>query len=212
MLFNSLFNILLGIFGGVISSVVVSRIFLIQSEYQSQLRFVSQNIRRLSIVDGYLHAVRAIFEVSYDTDIKIQKEMEQRGYKTEDEYYAAHRDKSWISKNDVLNIFLSEIKQTATLIKNDIIGISVDDQYLQAILSNISRYISSITTLNELTFSKVNELDHQFRTISSDYENYKQLSTKQLLVLALKDNLMIVLYILLGLLIAGTIAAHILGV
>jgi len=150
--------------------------------------------------------------VSYGTDVKIQKEMEQKGYKTEAEYYAAHRDKDWISKNDVLDIFLSEVKQTAVLIKNDIVGTTVDDNHLQEILINISKYVSSITALNELTFAKINELDKQFSTISNTYESYKQLSAKQLFALALKDRLMIALYILLGLLISGAIIAHILGV
>lgn len=212
MLFNSLWDIILGIFGGVISSVIVSRVFLIQSEYQNQLRFVSQNIRRLGIASGYLYAIRAIFEVSYDTDLSIQREMEQRGYKTEDEYYAAHRDKDWIAKKDVLDIFLSELKQIASLIKSDIVGISVDDSHLQEILTDISKYVSSIAALNELTFSKINELVKQFHTISATYENYKRLSTQQIFVLALKDKLMIVVYILFCLLIGGAIVAHYFGV
>ena len=39
-MFDVLWTILLGIVGGVISSVIVSRVFMIQGEYQQQVKFI----------------------------------------------------------------------------------------------------------------------------------------------------------------------------
>ena len=79
-MFNVLWNILLGIVGGIISSVIVSRVFFIQGEYQQQTKFVDGIIRKLATIRAYLSVCKSVFEVSYDEDIRIEKEMKDKGY------------------------------------------------------------------------------------------------------------------------------------
>lgn len=103
--YEVLFNLLVGVLGGIISSVVVSRVFLIQGEYQQQLRFVEQIIHKLGMLFAYFQAVKVVFEVDYDGELKMQQEMCKKGYKTEEEYYVVNKDKKWISKSALLNTF-----------------------------------------------------------------------------------------------------------
>ena len=80
MIFNTLWTILLGVIGGIISSLIVSRVFLIQSEYQDQVRFVDRIIRKVGYISGFLHSAEAILKVSYDHNIQMEKEIKEKGY------------------------------------------------------------------------------------------------------------------------------------
>lgn len=51
MIFDILWNIILGVTGGIISSVIVSRVFLIQGDNQKQLELLETNINKISL--GY---------------------------------------------------------------------------------------------------------------------------------------------------------------
>lgn len=212
MIFDSLWNIVLGICGGIISSIIVSRVFLIQSEYQNQLRVIGQSVRKLGMVSGYLNAVKAVFEVSYDGEIEMQREMKEKGYKSESEYYIANRDKDWISKSALLENFLAEVKKTAELVKNDIIGEYVNDNLLNKLLNDIMKYITEVLSLKEFTFSQLNKLEKLGNSISKDYEDCKHISTKQVLRILLRDRTMIVLYIILGMITVGTATSYFWGV
>ena len=75
MVFNVLLTILLGVIGGIVSSLIVSRVFLIQGEYQQQLTFVAHIFRRIYYISAFLQSDKAIFEVSYDQDIEMKREM-----------------------------------------------------------------------------------------------------------------------------------------
>ena len=77
MIFNTLWTILLGVIGGIISSLIVSRVFLIQSEYQDQVRFVDRIIRKVGYISGFLHSAEAILKVSYDHNIQMEKEIKE---------------------------------------------------------------------------------------------------------------------------------------
>ncbi len=79
MIFNVLWTILFGIIGGIISSLVVSKMFLIQSKYQNQLSFVAQIVRKMNYISAFLKSAKAIFEVSYDTNMAIKREMQENG-------------------------------------------------------------------------------------------------------------------------------------
>lgn len=116
MLFNTLWTILLGVIGGVVSSLIVSRVFFIQSEYQLQIKFVEGIIRKMSHISAFLQCAKAILDVSYDQKIKMRKEMKEKGYNTKKEYYVANADIDWIYKDDVLDVFHREITKTVKTI------------------------------------------------------------------------------------------------
>ena len=203
-MFDFLWTILLGIIGGIISSVIVSRVFMIQGEYQQQVKFVESIIRKLGMIAGYLSACRAVFEVSYDQDILIENEMKEKGYKDEMEYYAAHRDKRWISTTGILQTFKSHLLKTAETMNEEILNSNVTDSKLCGLLGNVRDYLHNIESIKELNFSVINELRKQEQKLIDEFEDCKRVSGKQLMKLVLKDKLMIVLYVLVGLLIAAT--------
>lgn len=210
-MFDILWTILLGIIGGIISSVIVSRVFMIQGEYQQQVKFVESIIRKLGMIAGYLSACRAVFEVSYDQDIRIENEMKEKGYKCEMEYYAANRDKDWISTSGILQTFKSHLLKTAEAANEEILNSNITDNKLNGLLGDIREYLHNIESIKDLNFSVINELRKKEQKLLDEFENCKRVSGKQLIKLVLKDKLMIVLYVLVGLLIVSTWLAFAFG-
>ena len=203
-MFNFLWTILLGIIGGVISSVIVSRVFMIQGEYQQQVKFVEGITRKLGLIAGYLSACRAVFEVSYDQDIRIENEIREKGYKCEMDYYAANRDKDWISTSEILKTFKSYLLKTAETANEEILNANITDKELNRLLGDIREYLHNIESVKELNFSTINQFRKKEQKLLDEFENCKRVSGKQLVTLVLKDKVMIVLYILVGLLTAFT--------
>ena len=158
MIFNTLWTILLGVIGGIISSLIVSRVFLIQSEYQDQVRFVDRIIRKVGYISGFLHSAEAILKVSYDHNIQMEKEIKEKGYDSEKEYYAAHTDEDWISKKDVLDVFHQEIAKTTKLIHEDLSDNLVKDTQLNALIRDIVSYVHDVSSIKEYTFSQISQL------------------------------------------------------
>jgi len=210
--FDVLFNLLVGVLGGIISSVIVSRVFFIQGEHQQQLRFVEHIIRKLGMLSGYFQAVKAVFEVDYDGELKMHQEMRQKGYKTEEEYYAANKDKDWISKSALLNTFLLEMKKITKAAEEEIYNSRIVDKQLTEILTHIMEHLSEIDRIKEFSFSQLHELEKKQEDITNRYEAYRRVSGKQLTKLILKDKTMIVLYVLVGIIMVGAIVTHCLGI
>lgn len=211
-IFEVLFNFLVGILGGIISSVIVSRVFFIQGEFQQQLRFVEQIVRKLGMLSGYFLAVKAVFEVDYDGELEMKQEMRQRGYKTEEEYYVAHKEKNWISKSALLNTFLVEIKKIIGEAKEEIRNARIDDKQLTEILFSIMEHLSEMNKIKEFSFSQLHKFEKKQDEIINQYETYRKVSGKQLTKLILKDKTIIVLYVLLGIIIVCTIVTHCIGI
>lgn len=203
-MFDVLWTILLGIVGGIISSIIVSRVFLIQGEYQQQMKFVESIIRKLGMIAAYLFAFKAVFEVSYDEDIRIEQEMKEKGYKCEMEYYAAHKDKKWISETDLLDTFRTELLKVVETAKSEINNANIADQDLSNLLRDINEYLHSISSTKEFNFSIINDLKKTEQEILNKFDDCKRVSGKQLTKLVLKDKVMIALYILVGLIIVST--------
>lgn len=211
-MFDVLWTILLGIVGGIISSVIVSRVFMIQGEYQQQLKFVEGIIRKLGMIAGYLSACKSVFEVSYDEDIRKEREIKEKGYKCEVEYYAAHKEKDWISAKGILKTFKSEMLKIVESAKEDILNSNVGDKNLSELLSGINDYLHDISSARELDFSTINQFERNEQKILDKFNSCKQISGKRLAKLILKDKIMIILYVLVGLLIASTVLAFFLGI
>ena len=80
------------------------------------------------------------------------------------------------------------------------------------LLDKLNKYVSSLSSTKEMSFSKLNELEKQCKEILNDYDLYKNTSRKTLLTLILKDKVMIVLYILVLLIIIATVTAYMLHI
>ncbi len=210
-MFDVLWTILLGIIGGIISSVIVSRVFMIQGEYQQQVRFVESIMRKLGIISGYLLSCRVVFECSYDEDIRFENEKKEKGYIDEMEYYAAHKDKRWISVTDILNKFKSEALKITNTIKEEILNSNIQDEELCLLLKDTNEHLHKISSAKEFNFSTINQFEREAKEIFGRFDNCKRISNKKLIRLVLKDKLMIALYIFVALLILATYLAFMFG-
>lgn len=211
-IFEMLWNLILGISGGIISSIIVSRIFLIQGDFQNQLNSFELLLRKLGYTSGMLYGIRTVQEVSYDTDIEMKKEMKKEGFTNEEEYYRAHADKDWISKDRLIKDLLAECKKMNTRLKNELMNLHISETGLQEILDKLNKYVSELSSSKEMSFSKLNELEKQCKDIINNYDSYKKTAGKKLLFLILKDKIMITVYILVFLLIIATITTYILNI
>lgn len=212
MIFNLFWTILLGVIGGIISSVIVSKVFLIHSEYHQQVKFVEQIIRKLEAVSSYFTVTKMVFEFSYDQDIEMEHEMKAQGYRTEDEYYAAHKDRRWISKSALLETFLKEMKKTARDITDEIVNAHIEDPQLTLFLKDSLEYLHWASSIKEFTFDLINENKKRKQMLLDSFDSYKNMTTKQLLKLIVKDRLMIVLFVIIVLLTLGTIISYLTGI
>ena len=212
MIFNALWTILLGVIGGIISSLIVSRVFLIQSEYQDQVRFVDRIIRKVGYISSFLYSAEAILKVSYDHNIQMEKEIKEKGYDSEKEYYAAHTDEDWISKKDVLDVFHKEIAKTTKLIHEDLSDNFVKDTQLNVLIRDVVSYVHDVSSIKEYTFSQISQLTKKEQDLLKQYDMCIHMSGKKLVGLVIKDKIMILLFVIVGILIVGTIFAFSLGV
>ncbi len=212
MLFNVFWTILLGVIGGIISSLIVSRVLLIQNKYQEQISFVNRIIRKLGYISASLEVSKAVFEVSYDEDIKMEREMKEKGYKTEMEYYAAHKDQDWISKQEVLDVFKKEIDESAESIQTEIANKHVEDEKLNHLLNDVMDYTHQVSSINELSFSSIKSFKKREQDLMDSYEKCIHLSGETLIKLIFRDKCMIVLFLILVLLVAGTVMTKIIGI
>ena len=212
MIFNVLWTILLGVVGGIVSSFIVSRVFLIQNEYQQQLAFAAHIFQRMNYISAYLQSAKALFEVSYDQDIEIKREMSEKGYKTEMEYYYAHKDKDWIKKSDVIDLFRKEIDNTAKSIISEIADSHVVDHNLSSLLHDIMKYAHEVSSVKELTFKSISDFTTREHSLHERYDKCVKASGKTLCGLIVKDKLMIILFGVVAILLIGTIITGLLGV
>ena len=212
MVFNALWTILLGVVGGIVSSLIVSRVFFIQEEYQRQFKYVNGIIRKMGSISAWLQSIKAIFKVSYDQDVKIEREMKEKGYRSEMEYYAAHSEVDWISKNDVLEVFRKEIARTAKSIQDDVTNNPVEDTQLNKIVRDILTYVHDVSSTKDYTFSSINQFEVKEKDILEKYDACQKLSGRKLIKQVFKDKIMIILFIIVVFLIVGTILSFTLGI
>lgn len=212
MAHNILWTILLGVVGGIISSLIVSRVFLIQSRYQEMMAFVDRIIHKIGYIAGFLDAGKVLLECSYDEDLRIEREMKEKGYRCEMEYYAANRDKNWISMDDVCNAIKKELSKASESIKTEILNNTINDDRLHSLLMDMMAYSHKASSITDLSFSSIRELESEGQAIKERYDNYKHMSGWMLFKLVIKDKVMIILFALVIALIAGTVLTGLLGV
>lgn len=212
MIFNTLWTIILGVIGGVASSLIVSRVLFIQSEYQNQIKFVDRIIRKTGNISSFLQCAESILQVSYDQRIQMEKEMKEKGYHTEAEYYTAHSDQDWISKKDVLKVFRKEISKIANLIHEDLAKNPVEDAQLNMIINSVVAYIHDALSMKEYTFARIAQLKKTEQVILKQYDDYVQMSGNKLFRLVIKDKIMIIMFIIIVILGLGAIITYTMGI
>ena len=137
--------------------------------------------------------------------------MIQKGYKTKNEYYAAHPDDDWISKDNLLNDLLNEIKKIAKSTKDEFLFSNITETNLTILLSKYRDYINSVLSIKKPSFSTIHDLESQSKLITHEFEMYQKKSNKILIQMVLKDKLMIALYIFVILIMLLTIISYLLN-
>lgn len=211
-LFNLLWNFSLGIIGGIVSSVIVSKVFLIQSEYKAQIAQFERLFRKLGYVDGMLSGIKTVLEFSYDSDTKMKQEMDQYGYKTEREYYVAHKEARWISEEDLLKNLLAKTQEMATTAKDDLMNTQITEKGLLQITNHLAKYMSEVTRLKECSFNSLRKIEVESKAVQDEFENYRKCSTKVLLKMILSNKLMIGLYVFVALILVATVLTYCFGI
>lgn len=210
MIFNMLLTIFLGIVGGIISSMIVSRVFLILSSYQEKYKTVETLMQHVNYISGFLMAIKTVLQISYDQDREIEKEKEKFGYKTDMEYYAAHKDKDWISKDDLLNNFFNTVQVKSNILSNNLLTVTTD-AYNREIMHTINEFVSLVSLMKEFSFSKLNEIEIKSDEISNLYIAYKNSYNKNVLKKIFKDKMIILLIAIIILIIILMIVCSIFG-
>ena len=167
---------------------------------------------KLFIISAYLQSAKAIFEVSYDQDLEIKREMQEKGYRTEMEYYAVHRDKDWIKKSDVLDLFKKEIDNTAKTINSEMADSHVEDKTMIKLLHDIMEYTHEVSSVKELSFKSIESFTKTEQSLHERYDKCVKASGKTLCGLIVKDKLMIILFSLIVILLIGTIVTGLLKI
>ena len=212
MLFDTLWTILLGVIGGMVSSMIVSRVFFIHNEYHTQNKFTDEIIRKVGFILAFLQSLKAMLELSYDQDIEIKREMKEKRYKCEMDYYVAHADKDWVSKDDVLMLFHKEIDKAAKSISDDLSKCHIEDSQLNELIRDIGHFVREVSAIKEYTFSQINMFMKKGNNIIEKYDACLNMSGKRLFKMVESDKTMIALFIAIALLVAGTIASFVFGV
>ena len=101
--------------------------------------------------------------------------------------------------------------KTAETANEEILNANITDKELNRLLGDIREYLHNIESVKELNFSTINQFRKKEQKLLDEFENCKRVSGKQLVTLVLKDKVMIVLYILVGLLTAFTGLSFVFG-
>ena len=211
MVYSALWNIMLGIVGGIISSVIVSKVFLIQGEYQEQCKRMEHLLHKLYYIGGFYRTAKAGLEVSYDGELEKQHEMKEKGYRCEVEYYAAHKEKRWISLDDLLEKFMNEVHKIASSAHDELMTSSLSIKAFHPVVAKMERLFSQVSHLKEFTFSEINDFERNLDEITKEFDTIRKVSGKQIFSLIIHNKTMITLFVIVSLLAILTVVSGIIG-
>ena len=101
--------------------------------------------------------------------------------------------------------------KTVETAKEEILNSNITDKELNGLLGDIREYLHDIESAKELNFSTINAFRKEEQKLLDKFENCKRVSGKQLISLVLKDKLMVVLYVIVGVLVISTCLAFAFG-
>ena len=88
----------------------------------------------------------------------------------------------------------------------------VKDTQLNALIRDIVSYVHDVSSIKEYTFSQISQLMKKEQDLLKQYDMCIHMSEKKLVGLVAKDKIMILLFVIVGILVVGTIFAFSLGV
>jgi len=186
-------NLLLGIISGIISGILVSRIFLIQAEYQNQIDGFENIIKALSSARMSMEMCRAVLELKYDTSSKAQKEAKDKKYNSIEQYYVNHAEEDWISASDVMNVITGHMDDYIERIKNINVVLDIKENELKGLYNRAISVLSKVEKPKDIDFAKIKDNISMIKQIESDYEKYKKRIGSKLFKMILEDKVMLLI-------------------
>ena len=140
-------NLLIGILSGIISGIFVSRFFVIQENYQSQIDSIERLLRKLLFSKASLEMCRRVLELKHDTREAAKKEANEKQYKSVDEYYYVHKEEDWISATDAINAILKHMREHFETIQNISIDVEITEKELLIIHNDAKDVFSQVQSI-----------------------------------------------------------------
>lgn len=207
MISSNLWNIFIGIFSGVISSIIVSKVFLIYGDNQKQLEILETNINKIDFIHGELSAMKKVTEVFHDQEIDMRSRANP---------YEGASDEEIITSQEMTDDLQ---KRILVMLKKDIDKINVElnhifcvNQEAMVVIKSYSDYIRRIKKMKACTFSAYNEIDELWNRADKQFEKYARSNKKRLIKQILTDRFLIILCIVVLLIIVTTVITQILGI
>lgn len=207
MISSNLWNIFIGIFSGVISSIIVSKVFLIYGDNQKQLEILETNINKIDFIHGELSAIKKVTEVFHDQEIDMRSRANP---------YEGASDEEIITSQEMTDDLQ---KRILVMLKKDIDKINVElnhifcvNQEAMVVIKSYSDYIRRIKKMKTCTFSAYNEIDELWNRADKQFEKYARSNKKRLIKQILTDRFLIILCIIVLLIIVTTVITQILGI
>lgn len=144
MIFSVSFNVLLGIVGGIISSIIVSRVFLIVEEYKAEIHRIEELMYKLGYFAGVLSGHKDSLSIIYNEkkDFKLRK----------------------LSKN-----ILPDIKEKVSDTKKLIFGMQFNDRNLYKIFQSIQKFVEELESVKEIKIEELTKMEKKANRINHNY-------------------------------------------
>ena len=164
-----------GILGGIISSIIVTRVFSVIGSVDNQIQSFEKNFNKLMRIRGMLCGIRYVMEFAYDSELRKEKEMKQKGFKSEPEYYSAHKDIRWIDADVLVKNLLNECKKWSQELSTSIAETThATEIEIEQFYKDTQAVLLSISGIKEATFDLLEQIDLQIKHIEEGYEGYKK--------------------------------------
>ena len=203
-------NLLIGIISGIISGVLVSRIFLVQAEYQNQIDGFENIIKALSAARMSMEMCRSVLELKYDTNSKAKKEAKEKKYNNVEQYFINHAEEDWISASDVIKVVTGQMDDYIERIKNINVALDIKEHELQGLYNRADSVLSKIENIKDIDFAKIKDNISMIKQIESEYEKYKKRMGFKLVKMILKDKVILLILTVFVIMIIACVVINIL--
>ena len=212
MLSDVLWNIFLGVIGGTISSVIVSRVFLLQNELQSHFDALESGLRKIHYLHGITHTLKTVMQLDYDTDIDKHEQMRIHGYKSEDEYYASKKNARWIDAVELKKHLIKLANDEAQKVFDELRNLNIKGKESTSLLDTYVTYVNKIKSMQEAPFSLIDETSRLYNKAIDQFDQYKEGASKRLIKRVVADRTMIILFVIVLLIAIGFGIAKFFGI
>ena len=207
MVFEVFWNIILGVVGSIISSVIVSRVFLLQGDNQKQLEILEANVNKISYIHGELSVLRKVVEIIHDQDVNLRQRIAPYEEATDEDILDSQKTMDKV-QCEILEMMKKDVDKTNVELGNLFL---VNAEAMEVIRCCLE-YVRKIQAMKNCSFASFDKLDVLYKNAKQQYETYAVSNRKRLIKQVISDPVMIVLYVIVLLIIVGAIISKIYGI